>query len=147
MTVSAAEHAPPDARRRVSVLVHLDRAAPAHGDVLMSAAMQLFSAADAVDLAIRIRGVLVPIEADADQLAARCAAVCPHPEALPEIVLLADAEEPEHPVVLTVEQTADVAQTARSVILLAALAQELWRDEPAPRDDRATTADGRRPTG
>ncbi|MFN8079576.1 MAG: hypothetical protein U0Q19_08415 [Kineosporiaceae bacterium] len=114
------------------MLVHLDRAAPAHGDVLMSAAMQLFTAADAVDLAIRIRGVPDPVEADAEQLAARCAAVCPHPETLPEIVLLAEAEEPDHPVVLTVEQTPDVAQTARSVIMLAALAQQLWDGESVP---------------
>ena len=146
MTVSAAEYAPPDARRRVSVLIHLDRAAPAHGDVLMSAAMQLFTAADAVDLAIRIRGVPDPVEADADQLAARCAAVCPHPDALPEIVLLADAEEPDHPVVLTVDQTPDVARTARSVILLAALAQQIWQDERPGSEAPATPQDTASPT-
>jgi hypothetical protein len=140
MTLSPAGHlsgaSPDGAKRRVSVLLRLERDEPAHGDVVMSAAMQLFTATDPVDLAIRLRGVPDPAETDAVALAERCSRVCPHPDQLPEIVLLAEAEEPEHTVVLEVEQGVDVAGNARAVILLAALAQEIWggqeQQEPPP---------------
>lgn len=122
------------------MLLELDQQVPAQGDLVLAAAMQLFTAADAVDLAIRLRGVPAPAESDAERLAARCATVCPHPEALPEIVLLAEQEEPDHPVVLTVEQTADVASTARSMILLTAVAQELWAGASTPPSPTRTAA-------
>lgn len=117
-------------RTRMCVTVALDAEPPAAGDVVLAALLQCFTAVDPVEVAIFLRGSAVLDEATAAAVLARCEAVCPAREAMPDVVLLEPGETPEHPVVLEVEQTGDVVADVRAVVLVANLAREVWADQP-----------------
>jgi len=121
-------------RTRLCVTIELDPTPPRSGDVVLAAALQCFTAADPVEVAIYLHGVPELGPSHAEAVLARCEAACPDRALMPDVVLLCPGEKPEYPVVLAVSQVGKALPDARAVVLLANLARELWdgaRERPA----------------
>jgi hypothetical protein len=119
-------------RTRLCVTLEIEPTPSAAGDFVLAAAMQCFTASDPVEIALYLRGATALYESHAADVAARCQAVCPDPGQMPDVVLLFGGEEPEHPVVLSLQQVGEPIPDARAVVLLANHARELWDGEVSP---------------
>lgn len=122
------------------IVLELASRQPEAGAVVISAALQLFTAADPVELVFTLAGVEEPVEADGALLQAACVAYAPDLALLPEVLLVGTAEAAETESVLQVTVGQSVADDARAVILLASLAQSIWSAAEVPTSDAGTPA-------
>jgi hypothetical protein len=98
--------------------------------VVLAAALALFTPADPVEIALVLDGVDEVHDGDAVAVMEACDALADG--ALPEIVLLGETEARGRTYVLTLEGAVDPRRAARAVTLLTAMAQQLWDGSAAP---------------
>ncbi|GAB3596344.1 hypothetical protein GCM10027446_23060 [Angustibacter peucedani] len=101
---------------------------------VVSAAVQLFSAADPVDVVLHVSGSDEPTQEQAEVVLGWCLGAVDQPSELPEVLLVGTAEATAEPAAVTVRAEADVPAAARAVALLTAAAQTVWAaaEPPAP---------------
>lgn len=113
---------------RPRVVVCLPAADPARGRTVLAGALGLFGSG--VEVALCLAGVDAPTAQHADAVLALCRDLAPGDGALPDIVLLGEAELRAAEHLLTVEATDDPRRAARAIALMSLAAERLWGNAP-----------------
>ncbi len=110
---------------------------------VVSAAVQLFSAADPVDVVMHVSGEADPTPEQAEVVLRWCLTAVESPAELPEVVLVSHAEATAERAVVSVTAGSDVPAAARAVALLTGAAQQVWDTQQAtkPEPEDAFAAD------
>ncbi len=116
---------------RTRVVVEVDDLVSDGARTVVSAAMQLFSSADPVDVVLCLTACEEPTQEQAEVVLGWCHAAVPTPLELPETLLVGQAEANRLTAAVRVSATGDVVSAARAVALLTAAAQSVWEAQHA----------------
>ncbi|NHC46234.1 CDP-glycerol glycerophosphotransferase family protein [Motilibacter aurantiacus] len=111
---------------RHAVVVEIEDLALPQVQVVVSAAVQVFTANDPVEVVLTLQGVDEPTQAHAEAVQQICTAAVADLRALPEVLLVGQAEAEAVEALRRVPAGRDEAENARSIALLTLLARELW---------------------